>query len=323
MPNNVILPFTLNVEMKTYQNKAFPLGAVKPNIEDYNVWLCNKLINCVWLKKEELDSIGKDLWDSKGGLTTHQSINMLSKSLAYRGIDIVDFNRNMLSEGNYITGFYNEFFIPQKQAYKKTDFFHDYIIFGYDDSKKTFHSAAYLKDTEYMCFDIPYENYYESIINVPSCVCEINYYKFKTSYKAKFDKSLIMKQIKKYYQHCEHKITGSHNVFGIDAWIKLAQHISDNYDNIDIRYVRIFMEHHYVMLNRIITFQNIYEKDCTQLIKDYQNICKQTEIIYFLSIKYRITKKNEILTKILEYIALIVCNERVIMERFFDLLATI
>ena len=39
-----ILPFSVDVEMRTFQNKAFPLGAFKANMPDYDIWLCNKLI---------------------------------------------------------------------------------------------------------------------------------------------------------------------------------------------------------------------------------------------------------------------------------------
>lgn len=53
--NSCILPFTIDVEMRGYHNRAFPLGVIKANISDYDIWLCNKLINCrymtrVWLK---------------------------------------------------------------------------------------------------------------------------------------------------------------------------------------------------------------------------------------------------------------------------------
>mgnify|MGYP003379219240 FL=1 len=41
----VLLPFKLDVEMRMYHNKSFSLGIIKANINDYDIWLCNKLIN--------------------------------------------------------------------------------------------------------------------------------------------------------------------------------------------------------------------------------------------------------------------------------------
>ncbi len=56
MMNCFILPFTTDVEMKAYQNKAFPLGAIKATIKDYNTWLCNKLIDCAYYANGTLGS---------------------------------------------------------------------------------------------------------------------------------------------------------------------------------------------------------------------------------------------------------------------------
>lgn len=39
----VLLPFELDVEMRMYHNKSFPLGIIKANINDYDIWLCKKL----------------------------------------------------------------------------------------------------------------------------------------------------------------------------------------------------------------------------------------------------------------------------------------
>lgn len=47
MTSKLVLPFEIDVEMRAYQNKAFPFGIIKANLENYYIWLCGKLINCV------------------------------------------------------------------------------------------------------------------------------------------------------------------------------------------------------------------------------------------------------------------------------------
>lgn len=42
---SVVLPFTINVELRSYHNNAFPLGIAKANMIDYEIWLCNKYVN--------------------------------------------------------------------------------------------------------------------------------------------------------------------------------------------------------------------------------------------------------------------------------------
>lgn len=46
--NRYILPFTIDVELRTYHNTAFPLGAIKATIKDYEIWLCSNYINCIY-----------------------------------------------------------------------------------------------------------------------------------------------------------------------------------------------------------------------------------------------------------------------------------
>ena len=40
-------------------------------------------------------------------------------------------------EGYFITGEYNEFYIPQKSMFNRSDYLHDYIIWGYDNRRVT------------------------------------------------------------------------------------------------------------------------------------------------------------------------------------------
>ena len=49
-----VLPFDIDVEMRAYHNKSFPLGIIKSNLSDYRVWLCNKLVNCVYRNSDEI-----------------------------------------------------------------------------------------------------------------------------------------------------------------------------------------------------------------------------------------------------------------------------
>jgi len=64
-----LLPFTIDVEIKAYHNKSFSLGIIKANIADYDVWLCNKLINCICDENNLIETIDDDLWSEKEGLT--------------------------------------------------------------------------------------------------------------------------------------------------------------------------------------------------------------------------------------------------------------
>ena len=53
-------------------------------------------------------------------------------------------NKEMLDNGHYINGSFNDYYIPRKSAYRQFDFNHDYLLLGYDDERGVFHSVGYL-----------------------------------------------------------------------------------------------------------------------------------------------------------------------------------
>lgn len=59
MTSKLVLPFEIDVEMRAYQNKAFPFGIIKANLENYDIWLCGKLINCVAAAKAKGMKFGR------------------------------------------------------------------------------------------------------------------------------------------------------------------------------------------------------------------------------------------------------------------------
>lgn len=55
-----------------------------------------------------------DIWSVQDGLTFSQGLWMSPPIFASKGFDLIELNKNMLSNGNYITGTYDQFYIPQK-----------------------------------------------------------------------------------------------------------------------------------------------------------------------------------------------------------------
>ena len=166
MNKEITLPYTLEVETITYQTQAFPLGMIKANIKEYDTWICNKFIDYYYhMQVGRFSIFDTDTWGYKEGLTTHDSLYVNEEGFKDNIADVIRYNKNMLENGHYIFGMYNEFYIPGKKAYQRYDFAHGYMIFGYDDSKQVFHSAGYLANGHYQYFDIGFEDYYKSIIN--------------------------------------------------------------------------------------------------------------------------------------------------------------
>ncbi len=300
--NKCILPFTRDVEMVAYQNKAFPLGIIKANLQEYDIWLCNKLVNTILKLNGEFNSYDKDLWSIEEGVTSEQYLVLHPETFTYSGLDLIQFNKEMLSEGFYIIGQYNEFYIEGKAAYKKYNFNHDYVIFGYDDKEKVFKSAGYLISGNYDFFDIPYQAYYNSVVSNPTKLIPINYYKISKSYISKIDIDFIKEELKNYlYSRLDNKGTKTRVDLGIVVWEKLIEYVlTVGEKQLDYRYSRHYMEHRGIMTKR---FKILYDKGYVknlELICDYErNVYLTTRVIHLLFIKYNLTKSPKVYEKIL------------------------
>lgn len=314
-----ILPFCVDVEMRMYHNKAFPLGIIKANISNYDIWLCNKLINCVCRKSGAFDSYEEDLWSVRDGLTFSQNIYLTPHSFELDGIDIVEFNKSMLMSGYYITGGYNEYYIPRKVAYKNFDFNHDYVIFGYDEKKKVFKSAAYLNDGSYSCYDIEYNDYFEAVTKNIVNKTSVNYYLINSNYIAQIDIETIKSKLNDYLHSKSNKNEStSGEIFGLSVWDKLSEYVSTVDEELDVRYSRAYMEHHNLMLKRIQTLLKYKYIKNNSLEKEYQDIFSNTRKVQNMFIKYNISKNRDLLSRISDTLRMVTCAERRVIKLLID-----
>lgn len=312
----VLLPFELDVEMRMYHNKSFPLGIIKANINDYDIWLCNKLINCIYRNNETFDCLEDDIWSVQDGLTFSQGLWMSPPIFASKGFDLIEFNKNMLSNGNYITGTYDEFYIPQKKPYNTYNFNHDYVIFGYDDEKGIFNSAAYLDNKLYTVFDLKYDDYYKGVTRNLASKSGLNFYSINKKYIPTINIEKIRNSLSDYLTSREYT---PNNVYGINAWDKLAKYVSMSSGFIDLRYGRAYMEHHYIMYKRIKKLIELSYAKNTELAQEYYNdIYLSSKTIFNLWIKYYISPREYVVQTLSKLILSTNKKEHSIIERFIS-----
>lgn len=81
MTSSIILPFGLNVEMRMYHNKAFPLGIIKANIKTYVNYY---KIDDNFIPKIDIQFIRQNL---ENYLLSRKNLNYVSSKKVY-GIDV-------------------------------------------------------------------------------------------------------------------------------------------------------------------------------------------------------------------------------------------
>lgn len=313
-----ILPFTIDVEMRMYHNKSFPLGAIKANIDNYNIWLCNKLITCVWRNGCVLDSVDNDIWGTRDGLTFSQDMWVSPQIFLASGFDLIKFIKYMLKNDNYITGGYDEYYIPNKKAFDNFHFSHDYILFGYDDNQRIFKSAAYIKDRTYDYYDISYDDYYNAVTKNQINKTGLNFKKINTRYEPKINIELIISDLENYCCINNSVSDSNTDIYGIKAFISFSNYILTCEENLDLRFSRGYKEHHFIMFKRFQILKDLnYIKD-EQLVRDYEKIYLKTEITHNLFIKYNLTMEKVLLEKISEIILSLVPIESELIKRIIE-----
>lgn len=318
-----ILPFELDVEMRAYHNRAFPLGVFKANIADYDKWLCGKLINFVMCEDIVFNALPEDIWSTNEGLTFKQSITLAPLDFGLNGLNIVDFNKSMLKKNYYITGQYNEFYIPQKIPYGKHDMNHDYLIFGYDDENMVFKSAAYLEDQTYGFFDINYDDYYKSVTGNKIPKTWVYYFRINQEYVVEIEIDTIKKKLEDYlYSRNTQGMPGNY-ICGLDAYQQLANYVSKRSSSyLDPRFGRAYMEHHGIMHKRIQKLCELSYINRTDLPEDYyQNVYLKTRIVHNMFMKFNHSNDPTILPRIVRLINEVNYHERSLIAAVIDNIA--
>lgn len=318
--NKVVLPFDIDPICKGYHNRAFPLGIIQKHIADFDKWICNKLINFVYYGENgKFDIYEPDIWSVEDGLTHLQEIQIDYTTV---GKEFIEINKRMLSQGFYVTGSYNEYYIPKKSSYHIHNHTHDYILYGYDDEKGIFKSAGYLDNQKYDYFELDYDDYLASIRYIDDEYFWLEYHKVAEEYKARINKEEIETRIKNYLASYEDKNGASHHddVFGISACEKLVEYIACSEGNLlQVRYTRIYMEHKAMMHKRLDTMYRealIHDAELVQVY--FRDVYRMANLVFALSVKYNLVQDYTILKKMGSMVRNINSIESIVLERLLN-----
>src|SRR5690554_1664231 len=64
-----------------------------------------------------------------------------------------------IRDGWYFYSVFDEFYVPNRFAFQKEHFFHDFLLYGYNDSDNTYSILGYTKDFIFEPTEISYKNF--------------------------------------------------------------------------------------------------------------------------------------------------------------------
>ena len=309
----MILPFETQPYCLCYHNLAFPFGVIQGNGKccevDVVSWMLRKFTNCVYDDSRETNKYEIclcDVWGVIDNLTTHQYINFSRATYDLLGIDILSFVKKSLALNYYITGVYNEKYIEGKSAYNQCDYWHDYVIYGYDDEAKCFYSAGFMDDGKFKSFKITYDVFLSSISDNMLKNIPFNLHKFNKNAPVKFNVIRITNLLKDYINSVTREGHRLNGVYGMEANVKLKEFFKkcfdyDNNPEIDSRYSRAFMEHKFFIRLAVVSLcEKKYLNLTESQMKLIELVYQKARLIHLLGLKISKSKKYKLINKIIE-----------------------
>jgi hypothetical protein len=301
--NEVILPFKTNPLMQVTQMKAFELGIIEANEKTIYPWIFNSCINQQCILNDKHFTFVGDRWYANENVTQYQQFCMERTNVDSNSFNILDFIRELIQNGTYIYGKYNEYFIPGKFSYQKQNFAHDFLIYGYSDDKNIFYSSGYQKGRKYGAFVISYSDFLESLRGYTQDQIEFNFIRFK-GINNKLDIRKICDNLYDYLHSIftKRNISCQEKVFGIDCGKIYIQYLKEAFESgeaLDIRQCRFFMEMKNLMKERLVYLTENKYIDIPGLTEEYEKVRKNAETAHILSLRYLLEADKAIIGRII------------------------
>lgn len=157
--SDIILPYDPDPFIKTYPYLSFYLGILSGNQIEIQNLLINEFMH-IFFFRGRLDFTASGYFERRR--FCYQYIRKKDRT--------VDTFKAAIREGQYVIAVLNEHYIQNSTIYRPYDFYHDWLLFGYSDTKACFKCAGYSgiehSFRTYGVEEIRYEDIQRSLANI-------------------------------------------------------------------------------------------------------------------------------------------------------------
>lgn len=310
-----LLPYSNRPIFLSYHNIAFPFGIIQANSpEDITRWSCTKCVNCVYYSNSPKNKFNIDVWDVWGvdeQLITYRRLKIKKNDLGHSEMDLLNALKDAINNNCYIQGWFNEKFIPGKWAFNNIDYLHDFLIIGCDNEK--FISVGYVGDGRFKQFEIPNENFIDSLFKMDGDEIELYLIKYEPGITPTPNINRMIDDLKKYISTADYGAnpTLEEISYGIATNFRLKDFFVDEVNKgkiyIDKRYSQVFLEHKWVLSQLVDLFIDEESK------KKYQECAnrnlERAKLVHMLGLKMGYTRNANIINRVTELIDQIIAEE--------------
>lgn len=312
MNDNVYKLPILTPPIITKNNYAFPLIISLLNKENYDWFFSNWIQLMSYYNKNKFNLMFFRPFMNK--LTSYPCIDTqtINKNVIYDiNKDILEIIKYCIYNGYYIISSYDEFYIPNTQAFKKRHLEHDFMIYGLDEVNKKYYILGYCIENGVNKFGtniVGFSDFYNGYISNLNTY-KVGYSKFyiikpNKNYTYKFDLNKVYEDLSDYLYSKDsfHNYRYFHNIdkkytFGINIYHELDVYfsalLSKQIPYNDIRILSLFKEHKECMLLRVkYMIKNGYIDNNHELLKGLEFLKDMAINAFNLQIKYNFNNSH-------------------------------
>lgn len=324
--------------IKTYQFHAFPIS-VAANHPDFMNWFCSNYNQITFPKskfKEVLNPTNfYSFWDYFILCPIIERF-YIEKELVLTKQEVTEFIIDSINRELYVMSFVDEYYIPNRNSYKRNHFPHDILVHSYDLSERKFITSGFVESRQYsnntpvsfeqlnLAMNITNDNeYYSEFSNWSN---KINLLRVRYDWSYNFDLNAFKQSISDYLLSFNSSLRFSmlrnvddDNAYGIEVY-KYLRHYIDSFDEkyIDIRILHLIWEHKKNMIIKLNFVSTHYHEINNVIIEKFYWIEKHTLMLRNLAMKYNLTQDRKILENMSEHITVLADEEALIFLYLLD-----
>ncbi|MGM0125496.1 hypothetical protein IGI37_002895 [Enterococcus sp. AZ194] len=294
-----ILPISTQPIVSCYNDESFRYNIIDQD-SSYEGWIAMEYINLcmhnnVSLKTSHLKGYHSWPYVVPNLEETKIQRNFLKKYL--NKVNIISLIVDTLTNDVYVYLFLDEFFIPNRFAYKKEQWVHDNLIIGFDTEKSAFYMLGYgisgLIEISEVSFE-QFENGFRYLNEIHETLSDIFFMKPEMC-TVDFDVRLFRTRLERYLNGSILNEGLTDFSFGYEVYTNLRNYYKQNLEEYDIRNAHKLLEHKKCLLRSLnfIKKQSLVEKHTLDLaIQGIEELVVKCEKIKKMTIKYNIYSVN-------------------------------
>ncbi len=297
-----------------YLHHAYQL-TVSMSHKDFDSWFLSNYIQLEYVAEQDI--LNFFTYVICGNCVYNPLINYRILDLEYifkTNIDIIEFVKKSIEAGYYIVTYIDEFYIPERNAYKKEHFKHELMIYGFDLSKKEFKLLGYNNKNIYSTSSVSFSEFNNGYLNSVDQNNDVLLLKAKNdnswnpSYNFDIEnvKNLLSDYL--YSENSSERLRSIGNpnkyIYGLSVYkylIKCYEEIiRSNNKQTDIRHFYLLYEHKKTMVARLkYLTEKGYLNNSNNYISLFLELQKDAFNARNLIIKYDISGSKELINEVI------------------------